>query len=156
MFKPKFPSIPKLECYKKPAPESFWENFPVNLVCPGLPSLNKKKLKQWAFALGVSDENRLARVIEYIDKGANIGCRGTARNPSRSSNAASAYEYGLQVTDAVAEWVQKGYALWACEGRQGTRWGESQRHHGAAQTERMGQSNIEFVSSEGEQRERRD
>jgi hypothetical protein len=72
--------------------------------------LNKKKLKQWAFALGVSDEARLSRVIEYIDKGANIGCRGAARNPSRSSNAASAYEYGPKVTDAVAEWVQKGYA----------------------------------------------
>jgi hypothetical protein len=110
VFKPKFPGIPKLECYKKLAPESFWENFPVNLVCPGKPSLNKKKIKQWAFALGVSDEARLNRVIEYIDKGADIGCRGTARNPSRSSNAASAYEYGPQVTDAVAEWVHKGYA----------------------------------------------
>jgi hypothetical protein len=49
-------------------------------------------------------------VVKYIQDGANIGCKGEARQPSKSSNAASAYEYGPQVTDAVVEWVQKGYA----------------------------------------------
>jgi hypothetical protein len=111
MFKPKFPNIPRLTDYKKLAPANFWAEFPVNLVCPGAPSLKIKKLKQWVQALGVSDENRLNRVIKYISEGAEIGCRGAARLPSKSTNAASAYEFGPQVTDAIAEWVKKGYAF---------------------------------------------
>jgi hypothetical protein len=83
----------------------------VNLVCPGRPSLKIKKLKQWVQALGVSDENRFERVCNYILEGAEIGCRGAARLPSKSTNAASAYEFGPQVTDAIAEWVKKGYAF---------------------------------------------
>ena len=49
-------------------------------------------------------------MLQYIERGADIGCRGAARLPSRSSNAASAFDCGPQVTDAIAEWVQKGYA----------------------------------------------
>jgi hypothetical protein len=110
-FKPKFPDIPVLDDYKKVAPALFWYKFPVNLVCPGKPSLISKKIKMWVNALGCSDTARLNRVLNYIDKGADIGCRGPARGPSRSSNAASAYQFGPQVTDAVAEWVAKGYAF---------------------------------------------
>jgi len=73
--------------------------------------LNGKRLKQLADALGCSDQDRLARVLQYVEKGADIGCRGQARLPSKSSNAASAFEYGPQVSDAVAEWVQKGYVF---------------------------------------------
>jgi hypothetical protein len=114
MFKPKFPNIPRLADYKKLAPANFWAEFPVNLVCPGKPSLKIKKLKQWVQALGVSDVNRFNRVCNYILEGASIGCRGAARLPSKSTNAASAYEFGPQVTDAIAEWVKKGYAFGRC------------------------------------------
>jgi hypothetical protein len=83
----------------------------VNLTCPGVPSLKVKKLKQWAHALGCSDMDRFQRVVRYIQEGADIGCKGEAREPTRSSNAASAYEFSPQVTDAIAEWVTKGYAF---------------------------------------------
>ena len=33
-----------------------------------------------------------------------------ARQPSHSLNAHSAYEYGPKVSDAIAEWIHKGYA----------------------------------------------
>ncbi len=111
IFKPKFPEIPVLNCYKGRAPEYFWDKFPVNMTCPAVPSLKKKKLKQWAQAVGVSDPAQFQRVIGYVEKGADIGCRGEARLPTRSSNAPSAYEFGPQVTDAIAEWVMKGYAF---------------------------------------------
>ncbi len=91
-FKPKFPDIPVLDDYKRVAPALFWDKFPVNLVCPGKPSLISKKIKMWVNALGCSDTARLNRVLNYIDKGADIGCRVPARGPSRSSNAASAYQ----------------------------------------------------------------
>ncbi len=51
-FKPKFPNIPKLADYKILAPEQFWREFPVNLTCPGKPSIKVKTLKQWVRALG--------------------------------------------------------------------------------------------------------
>jgi hypothetical protein len=73
--------------------------------------MKKKRLKWWADALGCSDGDRLRRVLQYIEEGADIGCRGAARLPSSSNNAASAFEFGPQVTDAIAEWVQKGYAF---------------------------------------------
>jgi hypothetical protein len=110
IFKPKFPRIPVLDDYTKAAPEEFWAEFPEYYVCPAKPSLNGKKLKRWADALGCSEPDRLNRVLECIRSGADIGCRGEARKPSRSKNAASAFQYGPQVTDAIAEWVQKGYA----------------------------------------------
>jgi len=110
-FKPKFPLIPRLEDYSVAAPKEFWDEFPVNLVCPGRPSMKAKELALLARSLGVSDEARLQRVLEYIRSGADIGCEGEARLPSRSTNAPSAYEYGPHVTDAVAEWIHKGYAF---------------------------------------------
>jgi len=64
-FKPKFPDIPVLNSYRGTAPDYFWDKFPSYLICPGKPSLNRKKIKQWAYALGCSKPKRLARVIEY-------------------------------------------------------------------------------------------
>jgi hypothetical protein len=52
VFKPKFPKIPKLDDYRVLAPENFWEEFPVNLTCPGVPSLEVKKLKQKTETVG--------------------------------------------------------------------------------------------------------
>jgi hypothetical protein len=114
---PKFPEIPRLGNYKKPAPDKFWLQFPSNYKCPATPSLKGKKLKRWADALGCSEPDRLARVLKCIEEGADIGCRGSAREPSRSTNAASAYQHGPQVTDAIAEWVQKGYAFGPVDGK---------------------------------------
>jgi len=99
--------IPRRHSYTGEFPDQFWAHFPVNLVCPGIPSLNKKKLKRWADMLGVTDKARLDRVLGYIQTGADKGCKGRAREASRSTNAASAFQYGAQVTDAIAEWVKK-------------------------------------------------
>ena len=110
-FKAKFPGIPARADYRVPAGQDFWGCFPVNLVCPAKPSLRAKELRLVASALGVGDQARLERVLGYIEHGADIGCRGEARRASSSSNAPSAFEYGEQVTDAIAEWVVKGYAF---------------------------------------------
>ena len=109
-FKPKFPRIPLRKEYKTNADQNFWGAFPRNLVCPAKPSLKAGQLRLIANALGTSDEARLARVLQYIAEGAAIGCKGQARKPSKCTNAPSAYEFGPQVTDAIAEWIAKGYA----------------------------------------------
>jgi hypothetical protein len=72
-FKPKFPKIPVREDYRTLAPDGFWKNFLVNLTRPGKPSLNAKQIKQWADAVGCSDQSRLKRVLGYVNHGADIG-----------------------------------------------------------------------------------
>jgi hypothetical protein len=78
-FKPKFPDIPVRAEYRSAAPPEFWDKFPKHLVCPGKPSLISKALKQWSHMLGVSDSDRLNRVIKNIENGADIGARTVAQ-----------------------------------------------------------------------------
>jgi hypothetical protein len=42
--------------------------------------------------------------------GADIGCKGAARQPTVSRNAVSTLEFAEQVTDAVADWLVSGFA----------------------------------------------
>jgi hypothetical protein len=51
------------------------------------------------------------QVCEDLERGADIGCVGVGREPTRSKNAASALAAGEQVTDAVVSWVKKGFVM---------------------------------------------
>ena len=110
IFKPKFPGLPKLKSYKIKAPRKFWEQFPVNMSGKAGCSMDKEELLRLVGQVGCSDMARLDRVVERIERGADIGCEGRFRCSSTSKNASSAYEAGPQVSDAIAEWVAAGYA----------------------------------------------
>lgn len=108
-FKPKN-NLPTLTDYRTDPGQHFWENFPKNmnrskksLICP-------VKLRNLAFGAGLS-EAVVEPVLADIMQGADIGCTGSFRSPSTSSNASSAFEYGRQVTDAIASWVKKGFVF---------------------------------------------
>jgi hypothetical protein len=60
---------------------------------------------------GVRDMERVEVVCRDLQFGADIGCAAEFRVPTRSKNAASALEYPRQVTDAVASWIKKGFAM---------------------------------------------
>ena len=109
-FKPRFPDIPKREDYKEPAGDEFWEKFPASSVLKAVPGISSVALKGMVDRLGTGDRDRVDRVISYIESGADIGCRGIYRCPTVSTNAASAYESGHEVTDAIAGWIVDGYA----------------------------------------------
>lgn len=49
-------------------------------------------------------------MCQRIRDGADIGCKGKFRSASTSTNAPSAYQYGAEVSDAIAAWVDKGFA----------------------------------------------
>jgi hypothetical protein len=49
-------------------------------------------------------------ICQDLTNGADIGCKGNFRQSSTSTNAPSAYEFGPEVTDAIAEWVSQGFA----------------------------------------------
>jgi len=70
--------------------------------------VDPKKLRELATAAGVRDKAALEAACRDLEEGADIGCRGGCRNGSFSGNAPSAYEYGAEVTDAIAGWVKKG------------------------------------------------
>jgi len=110
-FKPKNPEIKKRSSYEGKFEESWWAEFPVNVTCPGKSLVKWKELRKLADVLGCSDLARLDRVCQRIREGADIGCTGKYREPTTSSNAKSAYQFGAEVTDAIAVWIRKGFAF---------------------------------------------
>ena len=108
VFKPKF-NLAKLTDYKDSAPASYWGRFPTNKEFPGVSKINPDQLRALAAKYGVTGENLDICLVD-LEYGADIGCRGVAREPSFSTNAPSAYEFGPQVSDAIADWVAKGFA----------------------------------------------
>jgi len=109
IFKPKVP-LPVLEDYTRDPGVEFWREFPANYR-PGSSLISAVKLRGLALGVGVSDATRLDAVCRDLVLGADIGCRGVYRLPSRSSNAPSALEFPREVTDAVATWVRAGFAV---------------------------------------------
>ena len=64
-----------------------------------------------AHTLGHTKTIRLERVCKRLDDGADIGCHGRGRMPTRIPNGASAYEHGERVANALQLWVQQGIAV---------------------------------------------
>jgi hypothetical protein len=100
--------LPAVSNYKTHASEDFWSSFPSNTTRKGVSPVSAIRLLSWANAVGCDDHRRLLAVCKDLEEGADIGCRGTAREPSFSTNAASSHDFGAEVTDAVASWVQQG------------------------------------------------
>ena len=101
--------LPQLRSYKGPAGKEFWDQFPKNHTWPGKSLINADRLELYGLQLGLIDL-RFEQVLGYLRDGALLGCRGEARLPTRSKNSPSAYQFGPQVTDAIATWVVKGFA----------------------------------------------
>jgi hypothetical protein len=72
--------------------------------------VNPCRLESLAQAVGCTDWGRLEKVCADLRSGADIGCTGEFRGPTCSGNAPSAYQYPHEVTEAIAEWVEKGFA----------------------------------------------
>ena len=108
-FKPKY-NLPVLKSYKVKPDQSYWENFPTNYkpLCVSL--VDPIKLKALALETGFQDNSTLDKICEDLTNGADIGCKGSSRTPSFSTNAPSAYEYAPHVSDAIADWLKKGFA----------------------------------------------
>jgi hypothetical protein len=103
-------SLPTIVDYKKPAGDQFWERFPNNHIMPGKSLVSPYKLEALARCYGVYDWVLLDTVCRDLSTGANIGCTGAFREASCSSNAPSAFQYPAEITEAIATWVQKGFA----------------------------------------------
>ena len=109
VFTPKY-DIPILSSYNSPAPSWFWSIFPSNLVQPAISLIDAEKLKVLALNTRFADRLTLDKVYNDLKFGAKIGCKGSYRSPSKATNAPSAFDAGPQVTDAIADWINKGFA----------------------------------------------
>ena len=110
VFKPKYP-LQQLFSYRLAAPTNYWSNFPINLVRPGRSRVSPIILKSLALKNGFRDIPLLESICNDLTVGADIGCKGSFRSPSRSTNAPSSYEFGPHVSDAIADWITKGFAF---------------------------------------------
>ena len=108
-FKPKY-QLPVLNSYKTKPNQSYWQNFPTNYKPLCLSLVNPIKLKAMALETGFQDISTLDKICVDLTYGADIGCKGSSRTPSFSTNAPSAYDFAPHVSDAIADWLTKGFA----------------------------------------------
>ena len=109
IFKPKF-ELPILKDYSKAAPKLFWTHFPSNLRKPATSLVCHKRLKSFALEAGWRDLVLLEKICSDLRNGANLGCKGEFRKAGAAKNAPSAFQDGEKVTDAIADWLEKGFA----------------------------------------------
>ena len=109
VFKPKY-KLPVLEDYRKAAPTSFWNEFPSNKVKPAWSLVDADTLEDMALEVGGVDAKILAAICNDLGKGARLGCAELFRGSTRAANAPSAFENGQKVTDAICDWLNKGFA----------------------------------------------
>ena len=88
----------------------FWANFPINRDLRGQSLISPIKLESLARAVVGVDMQQLELVCGDLRNGADIGCRGAARGRTVSGNAAECKEFPGHITDAVASWLEKGFA----------------------------------------------
>ena len=72
--------------------------------------VDPKELKILAVDCGLDGNSWFAEIMHDLTEGANIGCKHPFRQPSVSTNAPSSYEFGPHVSDAIADWLKKGFA----------------------------------------------
>ena len=72
--------------------------------------MNHQRLEELALLNGFADRKLLVKICDDLRSGANIGCTGPFRQGSHSTNASSSLKYGEQVSDAIGDWIVKGYA----------------------------------------------
>ena len=107
-FIPKF-VLPVVLDYQADPGEVFWEAFPSYRSLGGRPLISPTSLLSIGLASGIANVAGLDVVYQDLLSGANIGCSGTAREPTRSGNAPSCWDFSEHITDAVAGWIQKKF-----------------------------------------------
>ena len=98
-----------LERYDIPAPRDYWSHWPKNYKLEHESKINYDLFRELAIDAGFEDRELLEIVYSDLKFGAKIGCKGKFRDPTKSKNAPSAFEFGDRVSDSICEWLKAGY-----------------------------------------------
>ena len=113
-FKYKHPHLPIRNSYEGVFEDSYWDNWTVNEYDPKVDCWpDWRKLITMAQAAGYQKQDKIARAVEILKHGADLGCHGTARLPSTVKNSRSVWQEGNgpKVADTLQDWVCKGIAF---------------------------------------------
>jgi hypothetical protein len=110
----KYPNIPTLNSYYSLPGEDFWKFFPHKPMPEEIYSgTDHSALKQ--LILGARNKltchqfNRGMRLVEDLQYGASAYQKEPPLPPTDIPNIPSAYEYGMQLTDKIAAWLDAGF-----------------------------------------------
>ena len=108
VFKPKNPEIGKLQGYKGSLPEEYWKRWTKKEIMAKPESwVDPRRLREEAEAVGI-DQAWVNTVCERLTNGADTGCRGPGRAPTRVGNSPTAEEEGERLADTLQSWVKSG------------------------------------------------
>ena len=108
-FVQKHKELPVLSTYCGRLPGSYWGKWKrrsYGSLTPARSWVCPDKVAKLASTLGYKDIDRLTRVTQRLREGADLGCRGAARLPTRMPNSPSVVEYGLRLADSLQDWVK--------------------------------------------------
>ena len=88
----------------------FWANFPINTSLAGVSLISAAKVESLARAVGGVNWDTVEQVCWDLRQGADIGCVGAARQRTVSGNAQGCKEFPGHITDAIAGYLEKGFA----------------------------------------------
>ncbi len=110
---PKFPDLPLLADYSSPPPESFWKLFPFNPLPEGpKTAVRADRLRILVKRFGKNWSTTKKRVARRAEKNLLRGARPPLKKdlpPMTAQNAGTAILHGPQVTDTIADWVDRGF-----------------------------------------------
>ena len=106
--------LPVLSNYEGILPEWYWDCWKCS--DPAQFSnytswVDARKFLEVCTKSGMNDSVYLSTLANYIDNGADIGCRAEGRWATSCPNDASAYEYGIRVADALQSWIKEGICM---------------------------------------------
>ena len=112
-FKPKN-QLPKLEDYKLEANESYWAKWEKLNWTKGRQiksSIDANLLRNLGIQTKFPFPNLMEIIVCDVEEGAGIGISSECKVASKATNAPSAYDQGEKVSDEIASWIKKGFAI---------------------------------------------
>ena len=109
--------LPPLDSYKpSEVPADFWKHWwkrPLDLAIKENDSgISAEKLQEAYLSRGLLFGGKVAKVCKVLRDGADLGCVGRGRLPTRSPNGESVWQpdVGIIIADVLQDWVMKGIA----------------------------------------------
>ena len=112
-FKPKN-DLPKLDNYKQGADDSYWGKWPKLNWTKGRQiksNIDANLLRSLCNQTNYPFPDLMETILHDVEEGAGIGVSNECKVPSKATNAPSAYEQGEKVSDEIASWIKKGFAI---------------------------------------------